>query len=231
MGWYNRGRTYHDLNQFDKAIADASKVIELDPKLAVGWYHRGRGYYELKQWENAVADLSKAIELDPKLAAAWNSRGLGYKRLNQFDKAIADYSKAIQLEGNSADADRYHNRLAWLLATCPDPKLRDSRRAVDSATKAVELSPKNGDYWRTLAWAQYRAGNWKAAVTAMEKVKELGSAGDSFQWFLLAMAHWQLGNKDQARQWYDRAVEWMDKNKPENDELGRFRIEAGEMLN
>ena len=49
-------------------------------------------------------------------------------------------------------------------------------------------------------------------------------------WFFLAMAHWKLGNKDEARAWYDRAVQWMDKNQPKNEELGRFQAEASELL-
>ena len=57
---------------------------------------------------------------------------------------------------------------------------------------------------------------------------ELRKGGDSFDWFLLAMSHWQLGDKEEARTWYDRAVEWMDKNQPENEELRRFRAEAAE---
>ena len=59
---------------------------------------------------------------------------------------------------------------------------------------------------------------------------ELRMGGDSADWFFLAMAHWQLGEKDKARQWYDRAVEWMDKNEPMNEELRRFRNEAEELI-
>jgi hypothetical protein len=45
------------------------------------------------------------------------------------------------------------------------------------------------------------------------------------------MAHWQLGHKTEARQWYDRAVRWMEENHPYNDdELRRFRAEAEELL-
>jgi Flp pilus assembly protein TadD len=116
------------------------------------------------------------------------------------------------------------------LATHADPQFRDAHRAVALAKKAVELKPREGNYWQTLAWAEYRVGDWKAAVAAMEKVKKLGSAGDSTEWFLLAMAHWQLGHKDDARKWYDRAVEWMAKNQPGNGELLRFRAEAEERL-
>ena len=35
------------------------------------------------------------------------------------------------------------------------------------------------------------------------------AGGSSFDWFFLAMAHWRLGDKDEARMWFDRAVEWM----------------------
>jgi hypothetical protein len=44
------------------------------------------------------------------------------------------------------------------------------------------------------------------------------------------MAHWQLGEKDKARAWYDRAVAWMDKNQPQNGELKGFRAEAAALL-
>ena len=54
--------------------------------------------------------------------------------------------------------------------------------------------------------------------------------GDSEDWFFLAMAHWQLGDKQAARKWYDQAVAWMDKNQPDNVELRRFRSEAEELL-
>jgi len=48
--------------------------------------------------------------------------------------------------------------------------------------------------------------------------------------FVLAMAHWQLGHKKEARQWYDKAVQWMDMNKPQDEELRRFRAEAALLL-
>ena len=44
------------------------------------------------------------------------------------------------------------------------------------------------------------------------------------------MANWQLGEKDKARQWYDKAAQWMEKNEPKNEELRRFRKEAEELL-
>ncbi|HUQ69688.1 MAG TPA: tetratricopeptide repeat protein, partial [Planctomycetaceae bacterium] len=78
--------------------------------------------------------------------------------------------------------------------------------------------------------AHYRAGDWKAAIATLEKAIELRKGGDCFDWLSLAMAHWQLGNKDEARQWNDRAVAWMEKNNPQDEELKRFSAEAAELL-
>lgn len=52
----------------------------------------------------------------------------------------------------------------------------------------------------------------------------------SFNAFFLAVAHWQLSQKAEARSWYDRAIGWMEKNKPQDEELRRFRAEAVELL-
>ena len=53
---------------------------------------------------------------------------------------------------------------------------------------------------------------------------------NSFDDFFLAMAYWQLGDKEQARKWYGQAVAWMKKNRPQDEELCRFRAEAAVLL-
>jgi tetratricopeptide (TPR) repeat protein len=225
--WSTRAWAYYQLKQWEKALADCSMVIDLWPKGAAGWNNRGLAYNGLNQWDKAIADFTKAIELDPKLASARSNRGLACEKLGQWDKAVADYSKAIELDPKNASP---HNTLAWLLATVPNPKLRDPARAVNWAKKAVELAPNDGAYWNTLGVAHYRAGDGKAALAAFEKSMELCKGGDSSDWFVMAMCHEKLGDKKKARQWYERGVEWMDKNNPKDDELRRFRTEAAELL-
>ena len=48
--------------------------------------------------------------------------------------------------------------------------------------------------------------------------------------FFLAMAHWQLGDKSKAREWFDKAAAWMEKGKQDDANLKRFRAEAAELL-
>ncbi|HMC10392.1 MAG TPA: tetratricopeptide repeat protein, partial [Pirellulaceae bacterium] len=141
--------------------------------------------------------------------------------------AEKSFRQAIAVDPKNAAAP---NNLSWLLATGANPKFRDGKRAVELGKKAVELEPKQGMWWNTLGAAHYCGGNWKDSIAALEKSMELRQGGDSFDFFFLAMAHWQLGHKDEARKWYDQAVRWMEKYKPQDEELGRFRAEAAELL-
>ena len=94
--------------------------------------------------------------------------------------------------------------------------------------KAVELSPRNAKIWNTLGLAQYRARDWNAAIAAFAKSMQLSDGGSSYDYFFLAKAHWQLGHKDEARTWYDRAVQWMNTNAAKDEELLRLRADADE---
>jgi serine/threonine protein kinase/WD40 repeat protein/Tfp pilus assembly protein PilF len=186
----------------------------------------GYGHYKAKRWSEAAAACSQAIELQPDHACAWEMRGQVYQRLGQWDKAIADASKAVEL----AEGDpRLLNNLAWMLVTCPESH-QDVSRALRLAERAVQLTPEQGVYWNTLGVAHYRAGNWKEVIEALAKSMELRRGGDSFDFFFLAMAHWRLKQHEQARQWYAKAIEWMDKHQPKDEESRRFRSEAAELL-
>jgi tetratricopeptide (TPR) repeat protein len=127
------------------------------------------------------------------------------------------------------DAGR-RNQIAWILATAFDPALRDPPEAVELARKAVEADPRKAAYWNTLGVAQYRVGEWKAGIAALERSRQFGEGGTSFDFFFLAMAHRQAGAKEQARHWYEQAVQWMVKNRPQDEQLREFRAEASALL-
>jgi tetratricopeptide (TPR) repeat protein len=121
------------------------------------------------------------------------------------------------------------NNLAWFLATTPHDEFRDAQRAVELAQRAVELDPKALGHWNTLGVAQFRVGDWQAALESLTKSLDARGGGDSFDWFFLAMVHHRLDHPADARRWYDQAVAWMQAHDPDND-LKRFRAEAVELL-
>jgi uncharacterized protein HemY len=95
---------------------------------------------------------------------------------------------------------------------------------------SLALAVVDGAAWKTLGAAQFRAGNWQEAIDALEKSKHLCQGGDGVDGFFLAMAHWQLGEREEARRWHVRSVAWMDANMPADEELRRFRAEADALL-
>jgi serine/threonine protein kinase len=131
--------------------------------------------------------------------------------------------KALAVDAGDPDVN---NELAWFLATCPATGLRDHALALRLAKKAVAAQTRSANLNNTLAVAYYRNGDDRAAIAALETAMSLRAGDDGSDWFFLAMAHWRLGERDQARTWFDRAVQWMDKHKPQDEELRRFRTEA-----
>jgi tetratricopeptide (TPR) repeat protein len=236
--WNNRGLAYSKLNLPDKAIADLTQAIKLDRKHVSAWAGRGFVYNDLGQLDNAVADFSQAIEFGgpnyPQMASLYRLRAQANSRLGNFEKARADFQEALKIEPKYAWTN---HALAWLLATCPDAKLRDAAKAVELASEATRQASKVPDCWRTLGVAHCRAGDWKAAIAALSESRKLSRGGNAADLFFLAMAHWKLGNHKEARNAHDDALQWLETNKKalekdkyQAEEFRRFRLEAEEVL-
>jgi eukaryotic-like serine/threonine-protein kinase len=211
----------------DAAIAEYREAIRLRPKSSEAHRYIADALRVKGQMAEAGAEYREAISLKPDSFAAHNNLGAVLQHQGKIKEAVAAFSDALKLAPKNA---MVHNNLAWLMATSSDPNIRDPARAVELARKAVALDLNYGDGWSTLGTAQYRAGDWKGAVATLTKALQLRKGGDSFDYFFLAMADWQLGDKSDARQWYDKGVEWMNKNRPHDEELRRFRAEAAALL-
>jgi tetratricopeptide (TPR) repeat protein len=211
---------------FAEAIRFYTAALAVRPRNAPTHYFLAEVLRHIGKRDEAIAAHQKAIELNPDFVLAHAALGSALLEEGRFDEAIRHYEKVVALRPDNAEA---WNNLAWFLATGPDPSRRDPRRAVELGKRAVELAPKNGACWNTLGAALYRAENWDGAIAALEK--SIAVQGDnSFDGFFLAMAHWQRGQRDEARRLYDRAVRWMQASKPNDNELHRFRAEAAALL-
>ncbi|MEA1952340.1 MAG: hypothetical protein U9N87_13235, partial [Planctomycetota bacterium] len=123
----------------------------------------------------AIELYSHVLAKKPKNADALVARASAYLTVGDHAKSIADYEKAEKL---AADNSGMLNNFAWVLATSPDDKLRNGKRAVELATKACELTEyKQAHILSTLAAAYAESGNFKEAVKWSKKAIELGKAG------------------------------------------------------
>ena len=171
VAFKNRGIAWNEKKEFDKALTDYNEAIRLDPKYASAFHCRGNAWYNKKDYDKAIADYNEMIRLDPKYADAYIDRGLAWDAKKEYDNAVADYNEAIRLDPKAAMA--FNNR-ATVWATCPREKYRDGKKALESATRACELSNWTGAvYLNTLAEAYAEAGDYKKAIDWQEKAISL----------------------------------------------------------
>ncbi|MGA2468126.1 MAG: tetratricopeptide repeat protein, partial [Thermodesulfobacteriota bacterium] len=83
----NRGMAYRDKGQYDQAISDFNKALEINSKYAYAYNNRGMAYRDKGQYDQAISDYNKALEINPKYAYAYNNRGIAYGDKGQYDRA------------------------------------------------------------------------------------------------------------------------------------------------
>lgn len=131
--YLRRGNESYRLDDFEDAVANYTKAIELRSDFSSAYNNRGVAYDALGQDEKAIADYEKAIELRPDYADAYNNRGATYYRMAKHKEAIADYTQVLKLRPN--DADAYYNRSLAYRAVGQDEK------AEADHAQAVKLDP------------------------------------------------------------------------------------------
>jgi tetratricopeptide (TPR) repeat protein len=196
------------------------RALELSAQVLARFPDRARSWSHLAYWHGSLGSILSA-------------KGQLRDAQEAFRQASGHYRAALERDGNHVGS---LNNLAWMMATCPEEQFRDAGAAVELAKKAAALAPAAAYVWNTLGLAHYHAGEWKAAIEALDKSMTLYAGKpewrtlESFNTFFLAMAHWQMGDKRAAHQWYDRGVRWMEKHQPKDEELLRFRAEAAKLL-
>ncbi len=127
-----RGLAYQRKDDLDRAIADYSEAIRLDPKYAEAYYGRGLTYRNKDDVERA--DYSEAIRLEPQVAAAYFNRGKLFHLQGNSGRALADFDEAIRLDPKFVFA--YTNRGYVYLAR------GNNHRAIADFSEAIRLEPK-----------------------------------------------------------------------------------------
>ena len=140
---------------YQGAIADLNKAIEIDSQIAVLFYNRGGVKDNLGDHKGAIDDYTKAIEIDPHYVDSYNDRGLSKEELGDHKGAIDDYTKAIEIAPEHGDAyfnrgthkTNYKHYLSYYESI-------DYRGAIADFTKAIEIDPLLTDAYTNRAYAK-----------------------------------------------------------------------------
>jgi tetratricopeptide (TPR) repeat protein len=119
---------YHLKRDFDQAIKDATKAIELEPEKAAyydtrGWAYLGSGdsTRAMRDFDQAIKYATNAIELKPEYGEAgyYGTRGWAYLGRGDYTHAMDDFSKALQLDPSSENPREGLRKIQELQATTP----------------------------------------------------------------------------------------------------------------
>lgn len=131
---YFRGICYERLKQWDKAVADFKKVLEIDPESADALNYLGYTWVDRNEnLEEAFEMIRKAVALEPNSGAIVDSLGWAHYKLGQYSDARVQLEKAVELSPSSATIIDHLGDTYW--------KLGRFREAGYQWKRALEFDP------------------------------------------------------------------------------------------
>lgn len=87
-----------------EAIAEATELVQIDPKDAIVWFVKGKAHYIESQFDEALACFSKAAEIEKENPQIWHMMGYCLISMNNLQKAeeCLEYVKAVEPENVEA---------------------------------------------------------------------------------------------------------------------------------
>jgi PQQ-dependent catabolism-associated CXXCW motif protein len=176
--FYKRGIDYAQKKQYDNAISDFTRAIDLAPDNADAYFLRARAFQTKGDYGQAFIDFTKAAALDPaknadvqlilrksNFARGYNKRGVAYYKKKDYDRAISDYDQAIKLDPN--DAISHANRgLAYY-------QKKDYDRAISDYDQAIKLDPNEAISHAYRGTAYYDKKDYDHAISDYDQAIKL----------------------------------------------------------
>jgi tetratricopeptide (TPR) repeat protein/predicted aspartyl protease len=217
-----RGTASAGRRDFDAAIADFDRAIELDAADPENFYERGLALWQSGQPRRAFADFNKVIELEPDHAEALLARGTLRLRGGNDSAATADFQRALTLSPIESDlglrvaaayqgTGKYARAIeqldVWVAAHPKDDRLAD---ALSQRCTARALSKQDLDVARADCDTALKKGPKNSALYASRGIVWL-----------------QLGDVDNAIDDYKAALKLQPKHAPSLYGLGLAELRKG----
>lgn len=169
QAYVDRADLYRKLNKLELALADNNKALSIE-ETWVAFLSRGTTFAKMERFNEAITDFSQTLELNPLSETAYLYRASS-RMLSDCDLTdiLADYYALVAVE--TIDNETLHqgyNQIAWILATAEDDGIRDGKKALGYARKALELEHNlfNIDTL-AVAWAEY--GEYEQAIDTVKQ--------------------------------------------------------------
>jgi len=187
----DRGGNYLDIGQPEKAIADFTKAVELDPEYAYAWANRGITYAHQKNVAAANDDLNKAEEIDPRVEVIFHGRAVLAMDANDLPAAIRALTRAIDMKDRNIWALGQRARLHYIR--------EEYDRVMADAETLLNYEPTSfsGAFLKTKALSQTQ--RYQEALSYLDNVDQKISSHNDFR-LLRAEIYVKMGDAETARE-------------------------------
>ena len=136
---YNlQGETSISRKQYDNAIKDFTRAININPKFVDALINRGGAYAQLGRFNDALGDFNDALKYEKKDAGLYNKRGEIFLQNDLYDQAIKDFSSAIVLNPMFSDAFLNRGR-AYSEKGMPEEAMNDFNHAIKADSDHADI--------------------------------------------------------------------------------------------
>lgn len=130
--YFGRGTAHSQLRNFEQALADFDRTLELNPKIVNAHFYRGMVLGQLGREDEAIASLTQALELEVSPERLY-IRGDILGRQHKYLDAINDLSLAIRLDPFNPSFYQSRGQSLFGLGRYPD--------ALGDLSEALRLFP------------------------------------------------------------------------------------------
>jgi tetratricopeptide (TPR) repeat protein len=181
---------YQLFGDYDEALAEAERAIEVDPESTGGYLRRAAVRRQLEGETGITEDCDLIASLDLVEPDDILGRANAMREFcNRPDEAMKDYDQAIVLYPDWADTHRYRG---WLNAS-----QNHLEEAIDDYNRAIELQPTWHDVIFNRGQTFAALERFEEALADYERVLELGAEGNNGRW-ALAQAQLRTGRERAA---------------------------------
>ncbi|MFH1039421.1 MAG: tetratricopeptide repeat protein [PVC group bacterium] len=191
-GTVSRNRDWKD------NLALFTRAVEASPRSSKAHHGLGNEYFRLGRSGAAVEQFLKAIDIFSREPLFYNSLGVAYGEQGQFEEALAQFETSARL--NPGDPLVLINLSTLYLRT------GQTARALQEIQKYITARPYDPDGYINLGEILLQTGNYRQAIDAYREA--LARNHDSIPAITgLGYCHYRLGEPDQARLYWERALE------------------------
>jgi tetratricopeptide (TPR) repeat protein len=170
----NLGIVFLQRGQLDEAISRLQAAIDLRPENGPAHNNLAKALLQKGRLAEAMVHYRKFFEIEPENVEARNILGTALIQQGRIREAIEQWQDALAIEPENGNAA---SNLAWVFATCPDDSIRDGRRAVELAEKALRISGgKIPMILRVLAAAYAEDGRFSQAIESAQRGADLANS-------------------------------------------------------